>query len=115
MLVVPLLYLLVGLSYAALRQQRERVSDVVTWLIMIMFWPMHVISTEPALHVSPCTLDTIDHWIERLRGRGPEAQALVECLLDARARAAVAQASGASDAEMRRWLAPLFARCSRLA
>ena len=52
---------------------------------------------------------------ERLRGRGPEAAELVERLLDARARVAVAMANGTSEADLRRWLAPLLEHCSKLA
>ncbi len=115
MLVVPLLYLLIGLLYGALRQQREPTRDVVSALIMILFWPMHVITSAPPVHAAIGALEAIDHWTERLRGRGPEAAELIERLLDARARVAVAMANGSSEADLRRWLAPLLEHCSKLA
>jgi hypothetical protein len=47
MLLVPLLYLLIGLWYVSRRTRDER-TGVIDAAIMIVFWPMHVVASDPA-------------------------------------------------------------------
>ena len=70
---VPLLYLLIGVLYVALRVRTgdRRARDAVEAAIMIVFWPMHVVASDPpAPFVAEDTpLARVEGWLDRLHGR----------------------------------------------
>ena len=110
MLLVPLLYMGFGLFYLMLRVRAgdPRSKDVVEAAIIVLFWPMHVISADaPVGYPEDDPVARLEHWLRALPGAGP----LRDRLLDARAWATMALARGTPAAEVARVLRPMFAEC----
>lgn len=110
MLFVPLLYSLVGLLYWSVRRRSGDRMDAVSAAIMIVFWPMHVVTSDPP-RPAPAEdhpMARLEAWLGRLE-RGP----LRDRLLDAHAWAALAIAKGTPEQEICRVLRPLFDECNR--
>lgn len=114
MFFVPLLYLSVGVGYVTLRVRTgdRRARDLVEALIMIVFWPMHVVASDPpAPFVAEDTpLARVERWLDRLQGRD-EVATLYNRMLDAHAWACAATAKGTPSHEIWRLLRPLFDEC----